>query len=164
MKLYINEKIFSLHHRFFIKDEQGNDVLEMSSQMISIGRKTWIKDLNGNELAYMEQEILHLMPHYNIYVNGALLCQITKKFKLLKNDYELSNGYKVDGNIFALDFTIADNTGKTVGILKRKFFSIGDKYEIEILDEKDYILILAIIMAITNDVNNKQRSSTYDND
>ena len=160
MKLYINEKLISLHNRFYIKDESGKDVLEMSSQMFSIGRKTWIKDLQGNELAYMQQEILHLMPHYNIYIGGQMVCQIAKKFKLFKNSYELSNRYKVDGNWLALDFSIFDNNGKLVGSIRRKFISIGDKYEIEILDEQNYLLILSIMMAVTNDVNQAQQSDS----
>ena len=160
MKLYINEKLLSLHNRFYIKDESGNNVLEMSSQMFSIGRKTWIKDLQGNELAYMQEEILHLMPHYNIYIDGQMVCQIAKKFKLLKNNYELSNGYKVNGNWLALDFSVLDPSGTLVGSIKRKFISIGDKYEIEITDEQNYILILSIMMAITNDVNQAQQGDS----
>lgn len=160
MKLYINEKLISLHNRFYIKDESGKDVLEMSSKMFSIGRKTWIKDMQDNELAYMQQEILHLMPHYNIFIYGQQVCQIAKKFKFFKNDYELSNGYKVDGNWLALDFSVLDNNGNFVGAIRRKFISIGDKYELDIADEQNYILILAIMMAITNDVNQAQNGDS----
>lgn len=159
MKLFVNEKLLSLHDKFYINDEAGNNILEISSQIISIGRKSWVKDLQGNELAYLEQEILHLMPHYNIYIDGQLQCQIVKKFKLLKNDYELSNGYKINGDWLALDFAVYDNTGALAGSIKRKFFTIGDKYEIDIVNEKDFILVLAIIMAITTDINRSQRNS-----
>ena len=37
MKLYIKEKIFSFHNRYFIKDEQDKNILEISSKAISIG-------------------------------------------------------------------------------------------------------------------------------
>ena len=160
MKFYVNEKLISLHNRFYIKDEAGNDVLELSSKVFSIGRKSWIKDLQGNELAYMQQEVLHLMPHYNIFIGGQMVCQISKKFKFFKNDYVLSNGYRVDGDWLALDFSIYDSNNVFAGSIKRKFISIGDKYEITIDNGKDYILILAIIMAITNDVNNAQQGSS----
>ncbi len=156
MKLYVNEKLFSLHDKFYIMNEAGQNILELSSKVFSIGRKTWLKDLEGKELAYMAEEVLHLMPHYNIFVNGELKCKIVKKFKFFKNDYELSNGYRVDGDFFGLDFSVYDSSNNVAGTVKRKFFTIGDKYEIEIFDEKDYILILAIIMAITNDINNQQ--------
>ena len=35
MKLYVNEKLFSLHNKFFVKDEKGKDVYEISSKVIS---------------------------------------------------------------------------------------------------------------------------------
>ena len=89
-----------------------------------------------------------------------MVCQISKKFKFFKNDYVLSNGYRVDGDWLALDFSIYDSNNVFAGSIKRKFISIGDKYEITIDNEKDYILILAIIMAITNDVNNAQQGSS----
>ena len=109
MKLYVKEKLFSLHRKFYIKDESDNNVYEISSEFISIGDKTKINDMNGNTIAFIEQEIFHLTPHYNVYINGELSFKIEKKFQLFKNDYSLSNGYRVDGNIFMLDFTIYDN-------------------------------------------------------
>ena len=159
MKLYVNEKLFSLHRKFYIKDENDNDVYEISSQVISIGAKTTINDMQGNKVAYIEQEILHLTPHYNVYINDALAFKITKKFKLFKNDYELSNGYRVDGKVMMFNFDIFDENNNQIGCVTRKFFTIGDKYEIDIFDETKKDVVLAIIVAITNDVNRAQSSS-----
>ena len=68
--------------------------------------------------------------------------------------------YKVDGSTFNLNFTIINNYGKTVALVNRKFLSIGDKYQIEIIDEKDIYTILTIIVAITNDVDRSQSNSS----
>ena len=159
MKLYIKEKIFSLHNRYFIKDEQDNDILEISSKAISIGSKTWIKDPNGKELAYIEQELFHLMPNYNVFINGQKEFNIKKKFKFFKNDYELSNNYKVEGNFLSHNFTVLNDKGEKVGEITRKYLTIGDQYNIDIIDEKDYIVILTIIVAITNDIDRAQASA-----
>ena len=159
MKLYVNEKLFSLHNKFYVKDESDNDVYEISSKVISIGDKTTITDMQGNQVAYIEQEILHFMPHYNVFIGGQLTFKINKKFKLFKNDYELTNGYRIEGNLLALDFTIYDENNVEVGRITRKFISIGDKYEIDILDEKKLNIVLAIIVAITNDINRSQQSA-----
>ena len=72
---------------------------------------------------------------------------------------ELSNLYKVDGSIFSLNFTIVNNYGKEIALVNRKFLSIGDKYQIEILDENDVYTILTIIVAITNDIDRQQANS-----
>ena len=160
MKLYVNEKLFSLHNKFYVKDENDLDVYEISSKIISIGDKTTISDMSGNSIAYIEQEILHIMPHYNIYINNEFVFKISKKFQLFKNDYLLSNGYRVEGNFFALDFTIYDDANNQIGSIKRKLISIGDKYEIDIDDVSKKEIILSIIVAITNDINRSQNNTS----
>ena len=158
MRLYINEKLFSLHNKYYVKDENENDILEISSKLISLGAKTWIKDLNGKELLYIEQELFHLMPKYNIIINNNVICSINKKFHIIKNDYTLSNNYRIDGDFFSHNFIVYNDKDEKVGEIYRQYFSIGDKYVIEIFDEKDYVLILGIIVAISNDVDRAQRS------
>lgn len=159
MKLYVNEKLFSIRNKFYVKNESGDDVFEISSQIISIGDKTTIKDMQGNEIAYIEQEIFHFTPNYKIYINGNLQSKITKKFQFFKNDYIIDNGYRVDGDIFSLDFEIYNKENKKIGNVARKFFSIGDQYEIDIYEEKDVKMVLAIVVAIANDINRKQRNN-----
>ena len=135
------------------------DVYEISSKIISFGDKTTTNDLQGNKIVYIEQELFHITPNYNIYIGDELLFKITKKFQFFKNDYVLSNGYRVEGNFMALDFTIFDDNNIQIGSIKRKFISIGDKYEINIDDINKKEIVLAIIVAITNDVNRNQSSS-----
>lgn len=159
MKLYVKEKLLSLHNKYFIYNENGEIEFKIESKIISIGDKTTIYDKNDNIVAYIEQEILHLMPHYNVHIGGEFKYQIKKKFQFLKNDYDLSNAYKVDGSVFSLNFAIYNNYGQQVALVNRKFISIGDKYQIDIYDEKDLYTILTIIVAITNDIDRNQKSS-----
>ena len=159
MKLYVNEKLFSIHNKFYVKDEKNSDVYEISSKIISFGDKTTITDMQGNKIAYIEQELFHITPNYNVYIKDELVFKITKKFQLFKNDYLLSNGYRVKGNFMMLDFVVYDDKNVEIGSIKRKFISIGDKYEINIADTNKKEIVLAIIVAITNDVNRNQNSS-----
>lgn len=160
MKLFVKEKLFSIHNRYYIYNYNEEMIYEIESKVISIGNKTTIYDKNHNVVAYVEQEIFRFTPHYNVYINDEYKYQIKKKFHFFKNDYELSNSYKVDGSTFAFNFTIINNYGKTVALVNRKFLSIGDKYQIDILDEKDMVTILTIIVAITNDVDRCQSNSS----
>lgn len=159
MILYVNEKLFSIHRKFYIKDEMDRDVFEISSKAISFGDKTTIRDLNGNEIAYIEQRLLHFTPHYDIFINGEMVCNISKKFQFFKNDYVLSNGYEVKGNVLGLNYNIYNESGNEVANITKKFISIGDKYTMDIKDEKNLNIILSIIVAISNDVNRAQRNS-----
>lgn len=157
MKLYVKEKLLSIHKKFYITNENDEEVYEISSKVISIGDKTTINDINNNEVAYIEQELFHLTPNYNVYINNNLEFKIAKKFQFLKNDYYLNNGYKVEGNLMMLDFIIYDEKDNKIGKITRKYLSIGDKYEIDIIDETKIVLILSIIVTIANDINRKQK-------
>ena len=160
MKLYVNEKLFSIHKKFYVKDENNMDVYKISSKIISFGDKTTINDMQGNKIVYIEQELFHLTPNYKVYIGDKFTFKIIKKFQLFKNDYVLSNGYRVEGNIMMLDFVVYDDNNIQIGSIKRNFISIGDKYEINIDDINKKEIVLAIIVAITNDVNRNQNSSS----
>ena len=160
MKLYVNEKLFSIHNKFYVKDENDVDVYEISSKVFSFGDKTTINDMQGNKIVYIEQELFHLTPNYKVYIGDKFTFKIIKKFQLFKNDYVLSNGYRVEGNIMMLDFVVYDDNNIQIGSIKRNFISIGDKYEINIDDINKKEIVLAIIVAITNDVNRNQNSSS----
>ena len=163
MKLYVNEKLFSIHNIFYVKDENDVDVYEISSKVVSFVAKTTINDMHGNKIAYIEQELFHMTPNYNVYIGDYLTFKIIKKFQLFKNDYSLSNGYRVEGNFIMLDFVVYDDSNIQIGSIKRKFISIGDKYEITIDDINKKEILLAIIVAITNDVNRNQNASSTSN-
>ena len=159
MKLYVNEKLFSIHRKFYVKDENDTNIYEIASRIISFGDKTTISDMQGNKIVYIEQELFHLTPNYNVFIGSEFSFKITRKLQLLKNDYILSNGYRVEGNFMMLDFSIYDDNNNLIGSITRKFISIGDKYEITINDMSKKEIILAIIVAITNDVNRSQNSA-----
>lgn len=160
MKLFVKEKLFSMHNRYYIYDENDQVVFEIESKVFSIGDKTTIYDMNHNVVAYIEQELLHIMPHYNVYIGNEFKYQIRKEFRIFKNDYILSNSYRVDGSVLNLNFKIFNKTGKEIAIVNREFISIGDKYQMEILDENDLYTILTIIVAITNDIDRSQSNSS----
>ena len=163
MRLYVDEKLFSIHNKFYVKDDNGKSIYEISSKVISLGDKTSITDMDGNKIVYIEEELLHLTPNYNVYIGDEFAFKITKKFQLFKNDYSLSNGYRVEGNFMMLNFVIYDDNNIQIGSIKRKLISLGDKYEINIDDVSKKEIILGIIVAITNDVNRDQNSSNNSN-
>lgn len=152
MKYYIKGKMISLHNRFYVYDETGKQVYEISSKAVSFGAKTTLYEMNGQKHAYVEERILHLLSHYDIYIEDQMICSIAQKVKLFKPSYKLTNGYSVDGNIFGFHFNVVDPNGKTMASIKRKAISLADQYEIEIFDEKQELLALAILIAISNDI------------
>ena len=159
MKLYVNEKLFSLSHKFYIWDGNNNIIYEISSEIISIGDKTIIMRYDGKKIAYIEQDLFYLTPHYKIFIYDKYVCDISRKFQIFDCDYLLDNGYRVDGDTFMLNFNIYDNQNNLIGNIQRQFISLGDKYEINVYDEAKLEIILSIIVAIANDINRRQRNN-----
>jgi uncharacterized protein YxjI len=160
MRLYVNEKIISIHNRYFIKVVSGKDIHEISNNIMPLEFKTSINDMNGKELAYIKREF-HLMPKYNVFINNKLEYSINKEFQLLKSNYKLSNNYRVEGQFLSHNFIIYNDKNEKVGEIFREYFTIGDRYIIDIIDENDYLLILTIIVAITRDIDRAQASASH---
>lgn len=159
MEFFINEKLFSLHDKFYILDSNGNNIYEISSKVFSIGDKITIRDMSGNEILYVEQQLFHLMPHYNVFADGQLICSISKKFKLFANNYHISNDFYVKGNFFGFNFAIYDSNNLQIGSISRKFLTLGDKYVLVVNDLSNIKIILGIIVAIAMDINRNQNNS-----
>lgn len=110
MKFFIKEKYISFHNRYFIYDEDGNQVYELVSKYFSIGNKTKLVDMDGKEIIYVEEELFHLRPVYLIYMDGKLVATVNKKTFIGLPIYEVPElNYKVEGNFTSTEFNIVDS-------------------------------------------------------
>ena len=162
MKLYVNDKWMSIPIKFFVKDENNNDVYEI---FYSFGRNITIKDLNYNRNIYIGREFLNWSPVYTVNINNQYLFKMEKERGLFNSKYFTSNGYKVNGDIRMLTFDILDDKNNIIGIIKRvvKFIRIGkdcaEKYEVTILDANQKELILSIVGVIVEEVKRTHQPS-----
>ena len=83
--------MFSLHDKFFIYDENGNNVYEVSSKFPSYWKKTMIYDMDGNKLLDIKQVPLKRPSTYDIYEDGEFALKIARVPKCFVRKYELSN-------------------------------------------------------------------------
>ena len=161
MKLYINEKVFSLHDKFFIYDENGNNVYEVSSKFPSYWKKTMICDMDGNKLLDIKQVPLKRPSTYDIYEDGKFALKIARVPKCFVRKYELSNGYYAKGVNFPLKVEAYNDNDKAIGTVRKKVFSVGEKYEIEIFEERYELMMLAIAVAMAIEDNSTDFGRSY---
>lgn len=148
MKLYMRQKVFTWRDKFMVKDETGADRYFVEGEFISLGKKLHIYDANRSEVALVRQKLITLLPRYYVEVGGREVCQVAKKFTWLKPKYELVGlGWQVEGDFWAHEYTLRDGD-KTVMQLSKHWFSWGDSYELDIADEKNAALCLAVVLAI----------------
>lgn len=148
MKLYIKQKVFSFGDKFTVKDAQGNDKYFVQGEVFSWGKKLHIFDNAGREVAFIKQEVWSLMPRFYVLIDNEVVAEIVKKFTFFVSEYTIDPmGWKVYGQIMDHDYEIKKGN-KTVVRIRKEWFTWGDSYELNIADEKDEILALAVVLVI----------------
>ncbi|GFN35251.1 LURP-one-related/scramblase family protein [Tepidimicrobium xylanilyticum] len=150
MRYIIRERIFSIADKFNIEDENGNPQYEVVGKIFSLGNKLYIYDLNGIELIYIEQQVFRLLPEYFIYKEGSLVAKVKQQLTFFKPKFHIESSYgsfTIDGDIFHYSFNILKN-GSPIAWINKKWISFSDTYSVEILDDEDQPLILALVIVL----------------
>ena len=149
MKLYTKQKVFSWKDKFTVKDEYGQDKYYVEGEFFSFGRKLHVYDMEQQEVAYIEQQVMHLMPHYNVHIGGQFVAEIVQKFAWFHPTY-LINGpeWTVQGNFWEHEYTVTNQGGSIVVAISKELMSWGDSYELDIAEDKNELLALAVVLAI----------------
>lgn len=148
MKLYMKQKVFSLRDKFWIKDESEKDKYYVEGQ-ISFGKKLHIYDDQKREIALIQEKLAALFGKYEVSVGGTLVATVKGKPSLLKTKLNIEElGWLVEGTMTAHEFGVFDREGRELARVSKAWVSWGDSYEIDIADEKDEVLILAVVLAV----------------
>ena len=159
MQLYMKQKVFSWKDKFSIMDPNGEDKYYVEGKIISIGKKLRISDKADNELAFVNQKVVSLMPKFSVEMNGEEVAVIKKKFTLLKPKYIIEGpGWEVQGDFFGHDYSITDK-GNVVVSIHKKWMAWGDTFELDITDDRNEVLAVAVVLAIDAVMDNQQNHS-----
>ena len=160
MKFYIKQKVFSLASRFNITDEDGNERYTVEGELLSLTRRLHIYDQRGEEAALIHKELFTLMPRFVVERNGQVTAAIKKRFTLFKPSYDIEGkGWHVEGDFFAHDYRIVDNSGAVVAYIHKVWMSWGDSFEIDYANGVDERMLLAVILAIDTVMDNSGSGS-----
>ncbi|WP_125761293.1 LURP-one-related/scramblase family protein [Companilactobacillus hulinensis] len=147
-KLYINQKVLSMKEKFTVLNDQESPVYKIVGSMFAIPKHFDIMDLNDNVIATVTKEPITWMPKFHLTIDGKQVATIKKQFSFLKPHYEISAaGISVSGDFWDMNFAVVRNE-KTVGSVEKRWFSVGDKYEITINNPEDELLIVGLVVAI----------------
>jgi uncharacterized protein YxjI len=147
MKLYIKQKLFSFKDRFTIKNDNQEDVLQVEGKVFSFGKQLSIQTMDMQEVASVKQKVFNFLPTFELSI-GDELHVLKKQFSFFKPVYALPTlGITVQGNFMAHQYTITQDNNVIANISKA-FLSFADSYEVDIFDDTDMRLVIAIVVAI----------------
>ena len=148
MKLYIRQKIFSWADRFTVKDETGADKYFVEGELFSWGKKLHVSDCNGREVAFIQQKVFSLLPRFFVFTEGREVAEIIKEFTFFRPKYSISGlNWEINGSFMAHDYEITQY-GRPIVTIHKEWMTWGDCYELDIAEEKDEIIALAVVLAI----------------
>ncbi|KPL58420.1 LURP-one-related/scramblase family protein [Rossellomorea vietnamensis] len=147
-QLYIKQKVFSFSEKFTVKDQDEKDVYYVEGSFMKVPKTFSIMNTDRNEVALITKKVLSFLPTFFVEVNGQDLVTIKKEFSFLKARYSIdAAGIEVNGNWMDMDFQVL-HQGRVVGEVGKEWFSWGDSYRVQILEEEMETMILALVIAI----------------
>lgn len=147
-ELYIKQKVFSLSGKFTVKDKEQKDVYYVEGSFLQIPKTFSIMNMARDEVALITKKTFSFLPKFFVEVNGQERLTIKKEFSLFKARYTIDGtGVEIRGNWWDMDFQVLQN-GEVIGQVNKEWFSWGDSYKIQILNDELEEVVIAIVVAI----------------
>jgi len=157
MKLYIQQRVFSIGDKYDVYDEMQNVIYMVQGKIFSIGAQISISDAAGRELYFIKQRITFLLAHYELYQGNHLMADVRSELAIFKPKLSVTSqfgDFTMVGDIFSMDFEILKN-GSSIGRISKKWLSWGDSYELDIYDNCDPGFFVALVVTIDNCLHNE---------
>ena len=171
--LFTSTKVFSLHHRIEITDEQGFVRYNVETKFPSLHDKTYITDAQGDDVAYIHRKLFTLHErHFIDMADGLSFEMATEWWHIIKDIMNIEGlAWQLRGNILRLNFQLYDQNGEIAALISQKAISLHDKYCIDIYQPDYEKVVVAILITLQHMMSDRQindalssgSSSTSDN-
>lgn len=160
--LFTSTKVFSMHHRITITDDQEQTVYEANSKAISLHDKTDLYDAAGNHVAHIEKKFFTLHERHFVTMEDGTKFELSNElFHLIKDITNIEGlGWQLRGNIVGLNFELYDENGAIIANIGQKMLSIHDKYCIDIYQPDKEAKAIAILVTLQHMMRDRQNNSS----
>ncbi|MEG0911048.1 MAG: LURP-one-related family protein [Ruthenibacterium sp.] len=146
MKLYIKQKVFSIRDKFFVANENAENLYQVIGKIFSLGHKLSIQDMQEKELVTVHQKVLSFLSKYYITVEGKEV-EIERKISVVPHFEVKELGWDIKGNLLDHDYNITKDD-VVIATIAQKWISWGDSYEIDVVNDADALYALGVVIAI----------------
>ncbi|AXI10950.1 hypothetical protein CV093_20850 [Oceanobacillus sp. 143] len=147
-QLYIKQKVFSLSGKFTVKDQQEQDVYYVEGSFMRIPKSFSIRNRAGEEVALITKKMFSFLPKFLVEVNNREVLTIKKELSFFKARYTIdAAGIEVRGNWWDMNFQVYQH-GEVVGEVSKEWFTWGDSYKVQVLNEEMETLMIALVVAV----------------
>lgn len=156
--LFTSTKVFTLHHRISIVDEQEQIVYLASTKFPSLHDKTDITDADGAQVAHIERKLFSLHErHFVTMADGTQFQLSNELFHIIRDITNIQGlGWQLRGNILGLNFELYDGSGDIIATIGQKLFSVHDKYCVDIYQPEQEQIVVAILITLQHMIRDRQ--------
>jgi uncharacterized protein YxjI len=148
----MREKLFAIGEDFWIETEGGDRAYKVDGEALRIRDTFVLKDADGEDLFKAQAKKLHIRDTMKIERAGETTATIKKALVTPLRDrfsIELADGteLKTKGNILDHEYKI-ERDGHSVAEVSKRWFRVRDTYGIEVAQDQDDGLVLALVACI----------------
>lgn len=151
MQFAIKQRLVSFGDDFDVRNAQGKKVYFVDGKAFAFTTHLTLKDMSRNAVLVIKKKICTFFPTFRIIRKGTELATVRKRPFTLRTRFAIdvpgANTYEVVGNLFRYDYVLNKN-GKKIAKVSKKILAFSDSYGIDILEEENHQLILAIAIVI----------------
>ena len=146
----MREKMMSIGDDYWIEDGDGNKRFKVNGKAARVRDTFILEDAYGNEVSKIQEKKLSVRDKMTIEWGGSK-ATVHKRLLGFRDHYviEVDGGddLKAHGNIVDHEYEI-ERDGDTVAEVSKKWFRVRDTYGIEMAQDEDVALILAITVCV----------------
>ncbi len=147
-EFYIKQKVLSLSGKFTVKDQQEKDVYYVEGSFMQIPKTFSIMNTTRDEVALITKKVFSFLPKFFVEVKGREVLTITKEFSFFKARYTIDAAdLEVNGNWWDMNFQVLQH-GVVIGSVNKEWFTWGDSYKVQIMNEEMESIVIALVVAI----------------
>ena len=160
--LYTSTRLLTLHYEIDITDDDGNIVYLAGTKLFSILDKTDLFDSKDRHVAHIERKLFSIHGRHYISMENGLNFEISNELFHLVDDIKNIEGlgWRLVGNILALNFVLYDDEDRVVALISQKMLSMHDKYCIDIYQPEHEDIVVAIVITLQHMIRDRQASSS----
>lgn len=168
MKFQVRERIFGFGDDFWIVDEHGNKAFFVDGKVLRLHDTLEIQDLNGNEVAKVHKKVLSIRDAMKIERDGETIATVRKNlFTPFRDKFtaELANDAEIEitGDFIDKEFVMRLDD-EPIATVSRKWFRIRDTYGVDMADNADAPLILAIAVCVDRLIEHEHEEEEEEDD
>ena len=161
MKLYIEEKFFSLWGKYNVYHEDRSIAFVVQGQPSLIRRKMEIFDSNGQPLGRLQTKLIHFFPAYTIWKNDTEVGKVQQKFSFPHRKFNVDfKNWTVDGDFWGWNYQVLDASGNQIATVKQEIWNLTEHYVMNTVNDNDNLDVLMLTLAISAIRKDAETSST----